>query len=303
MFVMYNNNIIIRMSDYFNSLDNQYVENFDINDLYLDNKNKKDNSLTPHIIDMRGQCQTHSTKVNTDCTIEEDKLELMNSTNQFIDEYDNISKDLMSDIRLGSKLFKPIFLEDFWYNDLTERLIEPKHSIQTTKNLITSTIDMIVKSHLFKYFCDNNFINFTESLKRKCINIMFVYPEYRLMCISPSTVTVNANINNRYVNLQDYTYAKMAALTLFKTHYLKYLKTMIMDMSCNDFEDYINTLSTEQQIIVYEFCVIMIYGLIPKNYLCTDCIDCRGCVNCHDCIECDLCINCIGYDGDVFISK
>ena len=62
------------------------------------------------------------------------------------------------------------------------------------------------------------------------------------MCISPSTVTVNANINNRYVNLQDYTYAKMAALTLFKTHYLKYLKTMIMDMSCNDFEDYINYL-------------------------------------------------------------
>lgn len=291
------------MSDYFNSLDNQYVEDFDINDLNLDNKNKKDNSLTSHIYDMRGQCQTCPTKVNTDCTIEEDKIELMNSTNQFLDEYDNVSKDLMSDIRLGSKLFKPIFLEDFWYNDLTERLIEPKHSIQTTRNLITSTIDMIVKSHLFKYFCDNNFINFTESLKRKCINIMFVYPEYRLMCISPSTVTVNANINNRYVNLQDYTYAKMAALTLFKTHYLKYLKTMIMDMSCNDFEDYINTLSTEQQIIVYEFCVIMIYGLIPKNYLCTDCIDCRGCVNCHDCIECDLCINCIGYDGDVFISK
>ena len=47
----------------------------------------------------------------------------------------------------------------------------------------------------------------------------------------------------------------------------------------------------------------MIYGLIPKNYLCTDCIDCRGCVNCNDCIECDLCINCIGYDGAVFISK
>ena len=204
------------MSDYFNSLDNQYVEDFNINDLYLVNKNKKDDSqslyihdltenskspisnfplnheytnsvkksLTPYVErqiydlplndlfeDIRGQCQTCPTKVNTDCTIEEDKTELMNSTNQFLDEYDNVSKDLMSDIRLGSKLFKPIFLEDFWYNDLTERLIEPKHSIQTTKNLITSTIDMIVKSHLFKYFCDNNFINFTESLKRKCINI------------------------------------------------------------------------------------------------------------------------------------
>ena len=246
------------MSDYFNSLDNQYVENFDINDLYLDNKNKRDD-------------QTHSTKVNTDCTIEEDKLELMNSTNQFIDEYDSVSKDLMSDIRLGSKLFKPIFLEDFWYNDLTERLIESKHSIQTTRNLITSTIDMIVKSHLFKYFCDNNFINFTESLKRKCINIMFVYPEYRLMCISPSTVTVNANINNRYVNLQDYTYAKMAALTLFKTHYLKYLKTMIMDMSCNDFTDYINTsnlnLYYETKFKEYKITHVLIYKNSKLNML------------------------------------
>lgn len=276
------------MADYFDTIDDkselqQLFGDFNINELCL-----VDNTVSIN--------QEHSTDCNNDT--------LQSLTERFTTEYDNISNDLSHDIQLGSKMFKPIFTEDFWYDDLIKKSSVSTRNTLSMKNLIISTLSITTELDIFKYFCYDNFIDFNDSLKRKCLNILFVYPEYRLLCISPSTVAININAN-KFTNTQiqssvKSTDVKMTTLALFRTYYLRYLKILIMDTSCIDFINYVNSLTIKQQIIVYEFCVIMIYGLIPKNYLCTECINCRGCVYCRECIDCDLCTNCVKCDGNIF---
>lgn len=276
------------MADYFDTINDkselqQLFGDFNIDELCL-----VDNTVSIN--------QEYSTKVNTN----HNNDTLQSLTERFTTEYDNISNDLRHDIQLGSKMFKPIFTEDFWYDDLIEKTTVSTRNTLSMKKLIISTLNMTVELDIFKYFCNDNFIDFDDSLKRKCLNILFVYPEYRLLCISPNTVAVNKCINTQIQSSVKSTDVKMTTLALFRTYYLRYLKILITDTSCNDFINYVNSLSIKQQIIVYEFCVIMIYGLIPKNYLCTECIDCRGCVYCRECIDCDLCINCVKCSGNIF---
>lgn len=110
--------------------------------------------------------------------------------------------------------------------------------------------------------------------------ISHVYPMYRIF---------DENTNQTY---------------WFKINYSYYLLNFVPYISNHLFSKYIWKLKLEERIIVLEYLILLSRDMIiPENYQCNNCINCKGCVRCIQCKDCYLCSNCIDCESCKYCDK